>query len=488
MEPFDLVIRGGTVVTAIDSMACDVGVRDGRIAALAEGLAGRQVIDATGRLVLPGGIDTHCHIEQLSANGLTNADSWESATRSAALGGTTTVIPFACQHRGMRLKTVAEEYHALAARGAVIDYALHLILADPTEETLEQDLPPLVAAGHGSIKIFMTYDAMQLSDAQVLDVLAKARALGALVCAHAENHGMIDWISRRLVARGYTAPRYHAISHPRGSEAEAFTRLIAMAELLDQPVMIFHVSTAEGAAVIREARGRGVKVWGETCPQYLFLTAEDLDRPGAEGAKFCCSPPPRTEADQAALWRALALGDLQTVSSDHAPFAFDASGKLVAGPEPAFKQIPNGLPGLHWRLPLLFDAMVHRGFGGLMKFVWVTAAEAAWLYGLHPSKGSIAIGQDADLAIWDPDRAVTITDAMVEDQTGYTPYAGREVRGWPMTVLSRGRVVVEEGALTDAASPGSGQFLARQAGPAAAPTGRASAEFDPARNFGAVLE
>ncbi|MEO1600498.1 MAG: dihydropyrimidinase [Pseudomonadota bacterium] len=487
MQPLDLVIRGGTLVTATDTMDADLGIRDGRIAALGDGLEAERVIDAAGRLVLPGGVDTHCHIEQLSANGLTNADTWESATRSAALGGTTTVIPFACQHRGMRISEVAREYHALAAKGAVIDYALHLILADPTPETLEQDLPPLVEAGHASIKIFMTYPAMQLDDAQVLDVLAKARELGALVCAHAENNALIAWISQRLIARGYRTPRYHAVSHPRCSEAEAFQRLIAMAEFLDQPVMIFHVSTAEGAAVIREARGRGVKVWGETCPQYLFLTADDLDRPGSEGAKFCCSPPPRTTADQEALWRALALGDLQTVSSDHAPFAYDETGKLAAGQDPSFKEIPNGLPGLHWRLPLLFDAMVHGGRGGLGSFIWTTATEAAWLYGLHDRKGSIAIGQDADLAIWDPERTVTLSDAMVEDRTGYTPYAGRTVRGWPVTVLSRGHVLVEDGALTEAAAPGMGQFLARKAGPAAEPTGRLSPEFDPARNFGADL-
>ncbi len=486
MEAFDLVIRGGRVVTECDDVLADVGIRDGRVAALGCGLGpGRDEIDAAGRLVLPGGVDSHCHIEQLSGSGVMNADDWESATRAAVAGATTTVIPFACQHRGMRLSEVAADYHARAREGAMADYALHLILADPNRDCLERDLPELVESGHASIKVFMTYDAMRLEDEAMLDVLLRARELGALVAVHAENHGMIAWTSRRLVERGYTAPRYHAVSHPRASEREAFGRLIAMAELVDQPVMIFHVSTAEGVAVIREARGRGLKVWGETCPQYLFLDADDLDRPGAEGAKFCCSPPLRTRSDQDALWRALELGDLQTVSSDHAPFAFDSSGKLQAGPNPAFKQIPNGLPGLQWRMPLLFDEMASSGRLGVREFVRVAASAPARLYGLADRKGSVAVGKDADLAVWNPDREVALDDSLVRDRTGYTPYAGRRVRGWPEVVLCRGRVAVRDGEIL--ARAGDGAFLPRRAGPAARPTGRMSPEFDRERNFGASL-
>ena len=486
MSAFDFVVRGGRVVTECEDMPADIGIRDGRIVALGAGLErGSREIDAAGRLVLPGGIDSHCHIEQLSAGGIMNADDWESATRSAAFGATTTVIPFACQHRGMRLRDVASEYHELAGRGALVDYAMHLIITDPTPECLRDDLPKLVGSGHASIKVFMTYDRMRLQDEELLDVLLRARELGALVAVHAENHGMVGWMTQRLVDRGYHAPRYHAASHPRASESEAFTRLIALAGLVDQPVIIYHVSTAEGAAVIRDARGRGLKVWGETCPQYLFLTAADLDRPEMEGAKFCCSPPLRTEADQAALWRALALGDLHTVSSDHAPFAFDESGKLHAGKNPTFKQIPNGLPGLQWRMPLMFDAMVSKRRLGLQNFVRLTASEPARLYGLFDKKGSIAIGKDADLAIWNEAAEVTLHDSLVQDGTGYTPYAGRSVKGWPETVLSRGTVIVENGALRVEA--GRGQFLPRSAGPAAEPSGKSSPEFDPARNFGAEL-
>ena len=486
-EPsYDLVIRGGRVATASDVFEADVGIVGETVSAIARGLsAGKREIDARGKLVLPGGIDSHCHIEQLSAAGIMNADTFESATTSAAFGGTTTVISFAAQHVGMHLPQVIADYHALAEKGAVIDYAFHMIIADPTAETLADDIPSLVREGHGSIKIFMTYDRLKIDDEPLLDILVAARQSGAMLCAHAENHGIIAWMVKRLLARGYTQAKYHAISHARFSEADAINRLIGMAALVDQPIMIFHVSTAEGARVIRRARGEGLKVFAETCPQYLFLTAEDLDKPGAEGAKWMCSPPPRTRADQEAVWQALALGDLQTVSSDHAPYRFDESGKLRAGPNPNFKQVANGLPGLEARLPLLFDAMVSKGRLGLEKFVELTATAPAKIYNLHPRKGSIAIGADADIAIWDPSREVALSDATMHDLTGYTPYAGRTLRGWPVTVLSRGRVVVADGKRM--AEAGSGRFLARSGGEAAKPTGRLVADMDPERNFGARL-
>ncbi len=257
-----------------------------------------------------------------------------------------------------------------------------------------------------------------------------------------------------------------------------------MSELVDQPIMIFHVSTAEGAAVIREARGRGVKVFAETCPHYLLLTAEDVDLPGLEGAKRMFSPPARSASDHEALWRALALGDLQVVSSDHAPFRFDDTGKLRAGPGATFKQIGNGMPGLESRLPLMFDAMVSQGRLGVQKFVELTATNPARLYNLS-RKGSIAVGCDADIAIWDPERSVTFSDATVRDATGYTPYPGRTVRGWPERVFVRGTPVVEEGAL--AVKPGFGRFLPRDGGEPARPSGRLVREVDPHRNFGATI-
>src|ERR1700719_2548886 len=307
-KPYDLVLRGGTVATSSAVFPADVAIDGETIAAVGRDLPpGAKEIDARAKLVLPGGVDSHAHIEQLSAAGIMNADTFESATTSAAFGGTTTVISFAAQHVGMALPQVLADYHALAKKGAVIDYAFHMIIADPTLETLQNDLPALIKQGHGSIKIFMTYDRLKIDDEPLLDILVAARESGAMLCAHAENHGIIAWMVKRLLARGYTHPKYHSISHARFSEADAFNRLIGMAALVDQPIMIFHVSTAEGASVIRDARGEGLKVFAETCPQYLFLTAEDLNKPGAEGAKWMCSPPPRTTADQEALRQGLAL-------------------------------------------------------------------------------------------------------------------------------------------------------------------------------------
>jgi dihydropyrimidinase len=482
---YDCVIRAGRVATACDDYSADVAISDGVIRAIGQGLgAGRVEIDATGRLVLPGGVDSHCHIEQLSAAGIMNADTFESATVSAAFGGTTTVIPFAAQHVGMRLRTVVDDYMALAARGAVVDYTFHMIVADATAEALS-DIPGLVAEGHSSIKLFMTYDRLKVEDEKLLDVLLAARMSGALVCVHAENHGMIAWMGRRLIEAGHAAPKFHALSHPRGSEVEAINRLILCAELLDQPVMVFHVSTAEGVAAIRAARGRGVKVFAETCPQYLFLTAADLDKPGLEGAKWMCSPPPREVADQEALWQGLALGDLQLISSDHAPYAFDMSGKLKSGKNANFKQIANGLPGIEARLPLLFDAMVSKGRLGLHKFVELTATAPAKIFNLHPRKGSIAIGADADLVLWNTNAEVVLEDALMHDRTGYTPYAGRRVRGWPTTVIRRGEVIIDDGVMR--AKPGSGRFLPRTGGPAALPSGQVNADRALAERLGAGI-
>jgi dihydropyrimidinase len=486
MSQYDLVIRGGTLATANDTMRGDLAIKDGRIAAVGNGLgAGAREIDAAGHLVLPGGVDTHAHIEQIASNGQMGADTFESATKSAAFGGTTSVISFVAQHRGDSLAAVHEDYAARARRGAVIDYSFHLLLTDPTDKVLNEELPPLVKAGSASIKVFMTYDLMNVGDEPLLDILIKARELGALVAVHAENNGMISWIGKRLVARGYTDAKYHAVSHPRGSEAEAFHRLIAFSELIDQPVIIYHVATKEGAAVIREARGRGVKVFAETCTQYLFLTKDELVKPPGQGAKWICSPPLREKEDQEALWQALALGDLQIVTSDHAPYTLDENGKYAHGANPSFKKTSNGMPGLETRLPMLFDAMVSKGRYGVNQFVKWTATEPARLYGLGDRKGTLAIGADADIAIWDPEKKVTLADDMVHDNTRYTPFAGRTLTGWPVTVLRRGEVIVENGACS--AEAGSGQFMAREGGEAAKPSGRLSPEFDPERNFGAQL-
>lgn len=477
------VIRGGTIATATEMFEADLAIAEGRIAAIGRNLpTGGREIDARGRLVLPGGVDSHCHIEQLSGGGIMNADTFETATRSAAFGGTTSVISFAAQHRDMNLREVVADYAARAARGALIDHAFHLMVANPDRQTIDHDIPALLEEGHRSVKVFMTYDRVQVNDEQLLEVLLAVRQVGGLVCVHAENHGMLKWIGERLTARGFTAPQFHAVSHPREAEIEAFQRLITFSRLTDQPVMIFHVSTREGAALIRQARGEGVKIFAETCPHYLFQEVGILEQPGIDGAKYICSPPQRESADQEALWRALELGDLQVLSSDHAPYRMDASGKLSAGPNPHFKAMANGMPGLAMRLPLLFDAMVSKGRLGLGKFVELTATAPARLYDL-PGKGAIAIGMDADLALWNPDREVTLGET--HDNAGYNPFAGQKVKGWPETVLSRGKVVVHDGDILG--RPGDGRLLLRKAGPATRPTGRLSESFDPLRNFGAEL-
>ncbi len=473
-DGYDIVVRGGTVVTASQSFSADIGIRSERIAAVGENLpTGLKEIDARGRLVMPGGVDPHAHIEQMSGMGLMNADTFETATRSAAMGGTTTVISFAAQHPGMRLSEVVADYAALAERGAMIDHAFHMIVSDPDEIALSEDLPTLIGAGHRSIKIFTTYDKVRLDDRQVLDVMACARAHGAMVCIHAENDGLISWAKDQLTAAGMTRPVHHALSHPRLAEIEAVERMIRFAEFLDQPIMLFHISTAEAAAAVRSARSRGAPVWAETCPHYLFMTEDVLDRPGIEGAKWMCSPPQRTEADQEALWHALALGELQLVSSDHAPYRFDQSGKLAASRDPPFTNIANGLPGLEVRLPLMFDAMVSKGRLGPEKFVELTSTAAARLYGLE-SKGRLAPGADADITIWDPEMQVTFSDNDLHDNVGYNPWIGRTVTGWPTNVILRGQVIVDDGQCV--AEPGSGRFLPRRSEAIIQPTGRPARE------------
>jgi dihydropyrimidinase len=476
MAEYDLVIRNGTVATAADTMQCDVAVRDGVIVALGRGLAasGEREIDAAGKLVLPGAIDSHCHIEQRSSAGVMNADDFFSGTVSAAFGGTTTVIPFAAQHRGQSLRAVVADYHALAGPKAVIDYAFHLIITDPTEQVLGQELPALIQDGYTSFKVYMTYDLLRIDDRQMLDILALARREGAMVMVHAENHDMISWLADRLLQKGMSQPRYHAVSHARIAEGEATNRAVALAELLDVPILIVHVSASEAIDVIRDAQTKGLKIYGETCPQYLFLTADDIGM-DLEGTKFCCSPPPRDAAGQEAVWRGLQNGTFQVLSSDHAPYRYDETGKLPRGAQTTFKDTANGVPGIELRAPLLFSEGVGKGRIDLNRFVALTATNHAKIYGLYPRKGTIAIGSDADIAIWDPERQVTVRAADIHDRAGYTPYEGRHIHGWPVTVLSRGRIVIEDGRL--AAARGSGRFLQCALSDAAKPAGRAAPEL-----------
>ncbi|SIT79290.1 dihydropyrimidinase [Yoonia rosea] len=457
-DPFDLLITGGRIVTPAGVVAGDLAVRGENIAAIGTQLGpAKTTMNAAGKYVMPGGIDPHAHIEQMSGMGVMNADTFETATRSAALGGTTSVISFAAQAKGERLAQTVADYSARAERGAMIDYAFHMTVTDTVVPDFADDLAALVSGGNRSIKVFTTYN-IQLSDAQILSVMTQARAHGALVCVHAETDAIIAQAKSALIAAGKTAPHFHAASHPRMAEIEAVERICRFAEYLGQPVMLFHISTTEGAAAVSSARARGAPVWAETCPHYLFMTEDILRQPGLEGGKWMCSPPQRQVADQEALWSALLEGDLQIVSSDHAPYRFDESGKLSAGPDAGFHEIANGLPGLETRLPLMFDAMVSQGRGGPAAFARLTATAAAEIYGL-PQKGALAVGMHADITLWDPEKTVTYGANDLHDNVGYNPWVGRTVTGWPTDVWLRGKRIVTDGALTT--TPGTGRKIDR---------------------------
>ncbi len=459
VKQFDLLIRNGTVVTASDTVQCDIAIAGGRIVQLGHDLgSAREDIDASGKLVLPGGVDAHCHLDQPMPDGLKMADDFESGTISAACGGTTTVIPFAAQEKGQSLRAAVADYHRRAEGRAVVDYAFHLIVSDPTETVLRDELPSLIRKGYTSFKVYMTYDDLKLNDREILDVLTVARQEGALVMIHAENSDCIAWLTDRLEAEQKTAPRFHAIARPMAIEREATHRAITFSELVDVPILIVHVSGREAVEQIRWSRARGMKIFAETCPQYLFLTASDLDQPGYHGAKCVCSPPPRDRANQEVIWDGLADGLFTIFSSDHAPFRYDdPQGKQPGGQEVPFRYIPTGIPGLETRLPLLFSEGVGGGRISLNQFVALTSTNPAKLYGLHPRKGTIAIGADADLAIWDPQREVVIRNADLHHAVDYTPSEGTRVKGWPVTTLVRGKVVAHEGKMQ--ATAGHGEFL-----------------------------
>ena len=461
MKSFDTIIRGGTIATAADTFACDIGIRDGLIAALGRDLGPAQaVIDATDRLVLPGGIDSHVHFAQPSGEGVVMADGFASGTRSAAFGGNTTVLPFCLQEKGQSLRAALRNYHALADGECYVDVSFHLIVSDPTEQVLGQELPALVEDGYTSLKVFMTYEGLALSDREMLETMSVARETGAVLMIHAENFDAIRFLTDRLEQAGKTAPRFHATSRPIPVEREATHRAISLAELIDVPIMIVHVSNREAMDEIRRAQQRGLKIMGETCPQYLVLTEKDLDQLNMEGSKYVCSPPPRDEASQQACWEGLQQGVFSVFSSDHCPFRYDdPQGKLAPKGRTSFRWVPNGIPGVAARLPILFSEGVAKGRIDLNRFVALTSTNHAKTYGLYPRKGTIAVGSDADIVLWDPKKAVTITHDLFHDGSDYTPYEGLEVVGWPALTMVRGRVVVDDGRLVG--EKGYGTYLSR---------------------------
>ncbi|TXM74101.1 dihydropyrimidinase [Methylobacterium sp. WL12] len=468
MPEFDLAIRGGTVVTAADTLRAEIGIRDGRIVTVAERVAdAARTVDASGLLVLPGGIDSHVHIAQPSGPGIVMADDFASATRAAAAGGNTCVMPFALQPRGGSLRKAAEAYRALAEGQCHVDVAIHLIVSDPTEAVLGQELPALIAAGYTSFKVFMTYDDLVLNDRQILDVFDVARREGARVMVHAEGYDAIRYLSERLEKAGETRPFGHALSRPQLVEREAAHRAISHAELVDLDIVIVHVSGEQAMEQIAWAQGRGLKIHAETCPQYLTLTADDMKGIGDDpmsGAKYVCSPPPRDAASQAAIWSGLQRGVFDVVSSDHCPFRYDdPAGKLNPRGKTSFRWIPNGIPGIETRLPVLFSEGVSTGRITLNQFAALTATNHAKLYGLYPRKGSIGPGFDADLTLWDPNRRETIRQAALHHGADYTPWEGFQVTGWPVMTIARGRVIAEDGRVLS--EPGQGRVLDRSLAP-----------------------
>ena len=467
MAKFDLIIKGGTIATAADTFVSDIGILDGRIAVLAQDLDSGDadgVIDARGKLVLPGGIDSHVHIAQPSGPGIVMADDFASATRSAAFGGNTMVMPFCLQEKGQSLRQALNDYHALAEGQCYVDLSFHLIISDPTSTVLGQELPALVDDGYTSFKVFMTYEGLALADKEMLEVFACARKTGAMVLVHAENYDAIRFLTEQLEAAGKTAPKYHATSRPIPVEREATHRAISLAELIDVPITIVHVSNGEAIDQIRWARSRGLKVYAETCPQYLVLTEKDLDGLNMEGAKYVCSPPPRDEASQQDCWDGIETGVFDVFSSDHCPFRYnDAQGKLSDKGRTSFRWVPNGIPGIETRLQVLFSEGVGKGRIDINKFVALTSTNHAKMYGLYPRKGTIAIGSDADIAIWEPEREVVITQDLMHGGADYTPYEGLKVKGWPVTTIVRGKPVVLNGELVG--EPGAGTYLARERSP-----------------------
>lgn len=458
---FDTIIRGGTVATASDTFSCDVGIAGGRIAALGSDLGtAPEMVDAKGLLVLPGGIDSHVHISQPSGPGIVMADDFASATRSAAFGGNTMVLPFAMQQKGESLREVVKDYHRKADGECYIDVSFHLIIADASDAVLGQELPALVHDGYTSFKVFMTYEGLALSDMEMLKVMTVARETGAMMMVHAENYDAIRFLTDRLEQAGKTGTLYHGASRPIPVEREATHRAISLAELIDVPMMIVHVSNGQARDEIARARARGLKIYGETCPQYLMLTEQDMDGLNMEGAKYVCSPPPRDKESQQACWEGLQQGIFSLFSSDHCPFRYDdPQGKLAPKGKTSFRWVPNGIPGVETRLPILFSEGVSKGRISLNEFVALTATNHARTYGLYPKKGTIAVGADADIALWDAKREVTISQSLMHGGTDYTPYEGIKVTGWPVSTIVRGKFVIRDGELVG--KLGAGTYIPR---------------------------
>ena len=449
---FDLVISNGTLVTAESTMQADLGIDGERIAALGRGLAGKKTIDASGMLVLPGAVDEHVHL-QMPVGEFSSSDDFYTGTVAAACGGTTTIIDFADPKPDQTLVEGLAQRQAEAAGKVVIDYGLHMTLRRASDEVLAQ-VPNSISAGSASFKLYMAYEGLRLADGGLLLALDALQKHGGRVLVHAENHHAIMYLTARALAEGRTGPQNHPLTRPDIMEAEAIHRLLSLAEVTGTPVVLAHLSCALGLEAVRTARGRGQIVWVETCPQYLLLDQKEYLRPGFEGAKFVMAPPPRTETDRAALWAGLAAGEVNTIATDHCPFFY--STQKVRGKDD-FSRIPGGAPGIETRLALTYSHGVRTGRLSPERWVQVCCTEPAQRFGLAPRKGTLAVGADADIVLFDPERTVVLSHESLHQNVDYTPYEGWQVQGYPVTVLSRGEVIVRDGQPVGAA--GRGQFL-----------------------------
>jgi dihydropyrimidinase len=457
---FDTLIKNAIVVTATDTYPSDVGINGEKIAALAAGLpreSARQVVDAQGNYLIPGGIDVHTHLD-MPFGGTMSSDDFETGTIAAAFGATTTLIDFAIQYKGQTLRTALDTWWKKAEGKAAIDYGFHCIITDLPDARLEE-MKALVSEGVSSFKLFMAYPGVfLLEDSLIFKAMVTASKQGAMICMHAENGGVIDVIVRQALAEGKTAPKYHALTRPTTAEAEATGRAIALAEMAGAPVYIVHLSCAEALEKVREARDRGLPAFAETCPQYLYLSLEDISKPGFEGAKYVFSPPVREKWHQEKLWNGLATDQLQVVSTDHCPFCYKEQKEMG---KDDFSKIPNGGPGVENRLSLVYTGGVGKGRFSVNRFVELVSTTPAKLFGLYPRKGTVAVGSDADLVVFDPHRKQVISAKTHHMRVDYSMFEGLEVEGVPRQVYSRGKLVVDGDKFLG--RPGQGQFLKRQA-------------------------
>jgi dihydropyrimidinase len=455
-----VLIQNGTIINADASVKADLLIDDATIEDIRAGIptnAADTVIDATGLMLLPGGIDAHTHLD-MPFGGTTSADDFETGTRAAAIGGTTTIVDFAIQARGTKMRTALDTWWKKAQGKACIDYGLHMIVTDLPDAGLE-DMDEMVREGVASFKLFMAYPGvLMVDDATIFKALRQTAKNGALICMHAENGSVIDVIVRQALAEGKTAPIYHALTRPTRAEAEAVHRAIAMAEMAGVPIYIVHLSSEDALNQVREARDRGLPAFAETCPQYLLLSIDKMTDAGWEGAKYVFTPPLRERSNQPKLWEGLRRDNLQVVSTDHCPFCF-ADQKSLGKDD--FTKIPNGGPGIENRMQLLHHHGVNEGHFSINRFVELVSTAPARIFGMYPKKGVLAVGSDADLVLWDPNEEYTISAATHHMRVDYSMFEGFRVRGNARDVYSRGELIVSRGEFIGKA--GRGNYLRREA-------------------------